>query len=210
MKQHLTIRQFDLQPYQQSYTAMQQFTHERCPESDDEIWLLQHPAVFTQGKTSKAEHFLAPTHLPIINSNRGGKVTYHGPGQLIGYCLIDMRRRGMHIRQLVDFIEQSLLQLLADNGTTGHLIAKQPGVYVKGEKIASLGLRVHKGCSYHGFSLNVAMDLQPFSLIQPCGLADMQVTQLANLGCEKSLQQIASEMALILEQRLPQCINSGD
>jgi lipoyl(octanoyl) transferase len=159
--------------------SMRQFTDTRDKNTADELWLLQHPRVFTQGQAGKAEHVLAPGDIPVIQVDRGGQVTYHGPGQSVIYLLVDIKRRGMGVRSLVSLIEDSIVQLLSEYGIDAATNPEAPGVYVGGEKIASLGLRVRRGCTYHGLSLNVDMDLEPFRRINPCGFAGLQVTSMA-------------------------------
>jgi len=177
----IIIRDLGLADYQSVWQAMQQFTDNRDHNTADEIWLLQHPAVFTQGQAGKAEHILAPGNIPVIQVDRGGQVTYHGPGQLVGYLLIDLRRKNIGVRKLVTTIEQAIVKVLAQYGIEAAPRADAPGVYVqsgRGAKIAQLGLRVRKGCSFHGLSLNLEMDLEPFQRINPCGYAGMEVTSL--------------------------------
>ena len=175
----LILREFGLVDYQSTLTAMRQLTDSRVAGSPDELWLLQHPAVFTQGQAGKAEHLLAPGDIPIILADRGGQVTYHGPGQWVLYLMVDMRRRSMGVRDLVNLIENSVLQLLGEYAIFAVLKPGAPGVYVADEKIAALGLRVRRGCSYHGLALNVDMDLEPFGRINPCGYEGLQVTSMA-------------------------------
>lgn len=175
------LRQLGLCDYREVWEAMQAFTQERDADTPDELWLLQHHPVFTQGQAGKAEHILDPHDVPVVQSDRGGQVTYHGPGQLVIYFLLDVRRRGLGVRALVDMIEQSVLEVLTDYGLTGELRPKAPGVYVQGRKIAALGLRIRKGCSFHGLSFNIDMDLAPFSWINPCGYQGLEATQLADL-----------------------------
>lgn len=177
----LGVRDLGLQPYLPTWQAMQRFTDARGPETPDEIWLLQHPPVFTQGQAGKAEHLLFPGDIPVVQVDRGGQVTYHGPGQLVAYLLLDVRRKGLGVRELVSRIEQSLVALLAEYGVSAAPRADAPGVYVGAAKIASLGLRIRRGCSFHGLALNLDMDLQPFSRINPCGYAGMAMTQLRAL-----------------------------
>ena len=172
-------RNLGLVDYASTLAAMRRYTDTRTAESPDQLWLLQHPRVFTQGQAGKAEHVLAPGDIPVIQVDRGGQVTYHGPGQWVMYWLIDLRRRNLGVRKLVDTIEQSLVSLLAQYGIDAAPEPAAPGVYVKGSKIASLGLRVRKGCSYHGLALNVDMDLEPFSRINPCGYEGLQVTSMS-------------------------------
>jgi lipoyl(octanoyl) transferase len=175
----LILRELGLVDYQSTLTAMRQLTDSRVADSSDELWLLQHPAVFTQGQAGKAEHLLAPGDIPIILADRGGQVTYHGPGQWVLYLMVDMRRRSMGVRDLVNLIENSVLQLLGEYAIFAVLKPGAPGVYVADEKIAALGLRVRRGCSYHGLALNVDMDLEPFGRINPCGYEGLQVTSMA-------------------------------
>ncbi|ARU87200.1 lipoyl(octanoyl) transferase LipB [Pseudomonas sp. M30-35] len=167
--------------YEPTWHAMQRFTDSRGPETPDEIWLLEHPPVFTQGQAGKAEHVLFPGDIPVVQVDRGGQVTYHGPGQLIAYLMLDVRRSKLGVRDLVTRIEQSLLALLASYGVTAYTKADAPGVYVADAKIASLGLRIRNGRSFHGLALNTNMDLSPFQRINPCGYAGMAMTQLADL-----------------------------
>jgi lipoyl(octanoyl) transferase len=157
---------------------MHKFTAERTAETPDELWVLQHEAVFTQGQAGKSEHLLNPGFIPVVQSDRGGQVTYHGPGQLIVYFLLDVKRRDAGVRNVVDTIEQSILRVLASYCVEGQLRVGAPGVYVQDKKIAALGLRIRRGCSMHGLSLNIDMDLEPFSRINPCGYAGMACTQL--------------------------------
>ena len=159
-----------------------------------EIWLLEHPPVYTQGRAGKHEHILYNNHIPIIQTDRGGQVTYHGPGQLVAYTLFDIKRLGVGVRQLVTTIEQSIVQLLTSYGVDAQPDRKAPGVYVAGKKIAALGLRVRKGCAYHGLSLNVEMDLDVFSLINPCGYAGLEVTQTKDQGIDATMPELAIEL----------------
>ena len=180
-RQRCNVRQLGLQPYGDVVAAMHALTAERTAEAVDELWVLQHHPVFTQGQAGKAEHLLHPGDIPVVQSDRGGQVTYHGPGQLIVYFLLDVRRRDCGVRELVDLIEQSLLAVLAGFGVVGNLRKGAPGVYVGDRKIAALGLRIRRGCSLHGLSFNIDMDLEPFSRINPCGYAGLQSTQLREL-----------------------------
>lgn len=192
----LILRELGLVDYQSTLTAMRQLTDSRVADSPDELWLLQHPAVFTQGQAGKAEHLLAPGDIPIILADRGGQVTYHGPGQWVLYLMVDMRRRPMGVRDLVNLIERSVLQLLEEYAISAVLKLGAPGVYVADEKIASLGLRVRRGCSYHGLALNVDMDLEPFGRINPCGYEGLQVTSMAKElpGVELKLELIGQRL----------------
>nr|WP_246591106.1 lipoyl(octanoyl) transferase LipB [Georgfuchsia toluolica] len=165
---------------------MQQFTAARDENSEDEIWLLEHPPVFTLGQAGKAEHLLRDVGIPVIKVDRGGQVTYHGPGQLVAYLLIDLRRHDIKVREMVRKMEQALIDLLAEYGIAGERLFGAPGVYVAGAKIAALGLRVKNGCTFHGLALNVDMDLSPYQAINPCGYAGMGVTQMKNLVTKMS------------------------
>ena len=180
MSQVLGFRELGRMAYEPVWHAMQRFTNERGTSAPDEIWLVEHPPVFTQGQAGKAEHVLLPGDIPVVQVDRGGQVTYHGPGQLVAYPLVDVRRLGLGVRELVSRIEQSLIDLLAGYGVSAEARADAPGVYVNGAKIASLGLRIRRGCSFHGLALNVDMDLQPFQRINPCGYAGLAMTQLAD------------------------------
>ena len=192
----LILRQLGLVDYEPTLTAMRQFTDSRTADYPDELWLLQHPSVFTQGQAGKAEHLLAPGDIPVILADRGGQVTYHGPGQWVLYLMVDMRRRPMGVRDLVNLIERSVLQLLEEYAISAVLKSGAPGVYVTDEKIASLGLRVRRGCSYHGLALNVDMDLEPFGRINPCGYEGLQVTSMAKElpGVELKLELIGQRL----------------
>ena len=176
------VRILGLTDYAEVFAAMRAFTEARNAQTCDELWLTEHRPVFTQGQAGKAEHLLAPGGIPVIQTDRGGQVTYHGPGQLVGYLMFDIRRLGISVRGLVSGIEQAVVDVLAGYGIESAPRPDAPGVYVDGAKIASLGLRVRRGCSYHGLSLNVDMDLEPFGRINPCGLFGMQVTQLRDLA----------------------------
>lgn len=174
----LRIKRLGRMEYLPVWRAMQQFTDSRDEQTPDELWLVEHPPVFTQGQTGKAEHLLAPGSIPVIQADRGGQVTYHGPGQIVAYTLIDLRRRKFGVRDLVCRIEESIIRVLQHYGVRGERIAGAPGIYVDGAKIAALGLRVRRGCSFHGLALNVNVDLEPFARINPCGFSGLQVTRL--------------------------------
>jgi lipoyl(octanoyl) transferase len=189
----LLLRQLGLRDYLPVYEAMQRVTAARTPDSPDELWLVEHPPVFTQGRNGKAEHLLDPGQIPVIEIDRGGQVTYHGPGQLVVYALLDLPRRKAGVRELVTALEQSVIELLAGYGIQAEARSDAPGVYVDGAKIASLGLRVKRGRSYHGLSLNVDMDLAPFSRINPCGYQGLAVTKLRDLGIDTPYEQIAAQ-----------------
>lgn len=186
--------------YLATLQAMKTFTDGRDADTPDELWLLQHPRVFTQGQAGKAEHVLAPGDIPVIQVDRGGQVTYHGPGQWVLYLLVDLRRRGLGVRQLVTLIENSIVQVLADYGIHAAPRADAPGVYVDGDKIASLGLRVRRGCSYHGLALNVDLDLEPFLRINPCGHEGLRVTSMAQCLPERAVLSMDEVGSALLAQ----------
>ena len=176
------IRRPGLVEYEPTWQAMRDFTATRAADTADEIWLLQHPPVFTLGMAGKREHLLADIGIPVVAIDRGGQITYHGPGQIVIYLLLDLKRRGFGIKELVRRMEQAIIDLLAAIGISAERLAGAPGVYVAGAKIAALGLRVRNGCTYHGLSLNVDMDLTPFQAINPCGYPGMAVTQVSALS----------------------------
>lgn len=190
--------------YAATLENMQTFTAERGPEANDELWLLEHPRVFTQGITGKAEHVLAAGDIPVLQVDRGGQVTYHGPGQWVVYVLVDLRRRGLGVRALVDCIERGIISTLDVYGIQANADPKAPGVYVDGAKIASLGLRVRRGCSYHGLSLNVNLDLEPFERINPCGYSGLDVTSMAQVLGDHcpTMDQVADELLRQLQLQL--------
>ncbi|MEJ5062482.1 lipoyl(octanoyl) transferase LipB [Erwinia sp. MYb375] len=177
----LIIRQLGMQPWAPVSLAMHQFTDQRDDNTPDEIWLVEHPPVFTQGQAGKSEHLLMPGDIPVMQSDRGGQVTYHGPGQQIMYVMVNLKRRKTGVRQLVTALEQTVIDTLAHFSVTANARPDAPGVYVNGKKICSLGLRIRNGCSFHGLALNIDMDLTPFLRINPCGYAGMEMTQLAAL-----------------------------
>ncbi len=176
----IKVRTFSVEPYAHLYQEMLSFTQNRTDQTPDELWFLQHEPVFTQGQAGKAEHLLFPGEIPVIQTDRGGQVTYHGPGQLVVYLLLDIKRLGIGSRVLVEAIEAALVNTLAYWQIKADASMNAPGVYVDQKKIASLGLRIKNGCSFHGLALNVDMDLEPFKRINPCGYAGMQVTQVVN------------------------------
>jgi len=202
IEKQLHVRYLGRQAYLDVWQKMSDFTGQRDENSVDEIWLVEHPAVFTQGIAGKAEHLLQQTNIPIVKSDRGGQITYHGPGQLIAYLLIDIRRKEFNVRSLVSIIEQSIISLLADYKVTALAKADAPGVYVEGKKIASLGLKIRKGCSFHGLALNVDMDLSPFLQINPCGYAGLEMTQCKNQGITLSVNELAPLLVAKLNTRL--------
>jgi len=203
----IVIRRLGLQPYEPVWRAMQAFTAAREAGTPDEFWILQHPPVFTQGQAGKADHLLAPGEIPVIPVDRGGQVTYHGPGQLVIYLLVDLARRELGTRALVTRIEESLVAALAGWGIAARPRQDAPGVYTEdGRKIASLGLRVRRQGSYHGLALNVDMDLEPFSRINPCGLAGMAMTQVADFAPGVSVDSATGAVLAELLARLPSAV----
>ena len=181
----MKIKEKGLQDYNSTWQEMVSFTENRDNHTEDELWTLEHRSVFTQGLSGKPEHLLKDTEIEVIKSDRGGQITYHGPGQLIVYCLIDIKRLGIGVKQIVSIIEKSIIDLLSDYSISSHKIPGAPGVYVDGSKIAALGLKVKRGKTYHGLSLNVDMNLSPYSLINPCGYKDLKITQMSNLTDNK-------------------------
>lgn len=196
------IKQLGLVDYLPTYEAMRRFSAERDEGSADEIWTLQHPPVFTVGLAGRAEHLPRSGDIPIEHIDRGGQITYHGPGQAIVYLLLDLSRRDLKVRQLVQLAEQAAIDLLADFNIGAQRVVGAPGVYVAGEKIAALGLRIRKGCCYHGISLNVDMDLAPFSAIDPCGFPGLRVTQARDLGITAGTAEIGERLAAKVIQHL--------
>ena len=193
----LKVRRLGRQPYAATWEAMSQFTNNRGPDTPDELWLLEHDPVFTQGQAGKAEHVLAPGDIPVVQVDRGGQVTYHGPGQIVGYPLIDLRRAGVSVRELVNKIEQAIIDSLEHWNIGAERLEGAPGVYVAGAKVAALGLRVRRGCSFHGLAFNVNMDLEPYHRINPCGYKGLAVTQVLDLGGPSRLSDV--EDALVEE-----------
>jgi lipoyl(octanoyl) transferase len=201
-----TVRHLGEVDYHDTWQKMQDFTQSRQPDTPDELWFLSHPAVYTLGKNGKPEHVLNAQNIPVINSDRGGQVTYHGPGQIIVYTLLDLNRSKLGVRELVTQIENSIIELLAQFKVTACARSDAPGVYINNAKIAALGLRVRKGCSFHGLALNVDMDLAPFKQINPCGFEDMQVTQLKDQITDKavdlSIENVSQQLQNILLKNL--------
>lgn len=198
----VTIKHLGVVDYQATWHAMQAFTAQRGAATNDEIWLLQHPPVYTQGLAGKPEHLLTKPAIPVVKTDRGGQITYHGPGQIVVYVLFDLKRKGIGVKDLVKRIEQSLIDVLQSYGIAAQRKLGAPGVYVKGAKIAALGLRVKNGCSYHGLALNVAMDLTPYGAINPCGYAGMEVTDLATLGVRVSINDVMTTLSQHLVTQL--------
>lgn len=210
MSKELRIRRLEgLQDYETLWHAMRAFTEKRNSDTADELWILQHQPVYTLGQAGKAEHLLAASDIPVIKTDRGGQITYHGPGQLIVYILLDLKRRQLAVRELVSLLESSIIELLENHGMVAHSRKVAPGVYVtvngREHKIASLGLRVRRGCCYHGLSFNLDMDLVPFTRINPCGYAGLPVTQLADILQKPVVwQNIEQQLIALLQKKLIQ------
>jgi lipoyl(octanoyl) transferase len=198
----LIVRELGLRPYEQVWHDMQLFTDQRSETTADELWLLQHSPVFTLGKNGRPDHILDAQDIPVIKSDRGGQVTYHGPGQVIVYTLLDLNRRHIGVRELVTRIENSVIDLLEDYDIRANARKDAPGVYVNDRKIAALGLRVRKGCSFHGLALNVDMDLEPFSRINPCGYQGLEVTQLSELADVADFNAVEKRLLSHLQHQL--------
>jgi lipoyl(octanoyl) transferase len=196
------LRSLGLAPYEPTWRAMQRFTDERDESTQDEIWLVEHPPVFTLGLNASREHLLAPGDIPVVQIDRGGQVTYHGPGQLVVYPLIDVRRASMGVRDLVTALERAVIEYCRQFDIRAECRAAAPGVYVDGRKLASVGLRIRRGGSYHGLAFNISMDLEPFRRINPCGYAGLAMTQLADLGGPADARQVAAEFAPLLATML--------
>ena len=220
----MQVRVLGQVPYLPTYEAMQAFSAERADDTPDELWLCEHPPVFTQGLAGQAGHVLSPGNVPVVQTNRGGQVTYHGPGQIMAYPLLDLRRRGYFVKEYVYKLEESVIRTLAHFGVTGHRVSGAPGIYVRLEdpfshaaltgpqhpadpfrglgKISALGIKVSRHCTYHGLALNVAMDLEPFSRINPCGYAGLQTVDLSTIGVQTTWQEVAQVLAAQLAARL--------
>lgn len=198
----LLVRSLGLRPYHAAWRAMRHFTDARGPSTPDELWLLQHPPVYTLGQAGRAVHVRDPGGIEVVASDRGGQVTYHGPGQLVGYLLLDLRRTGLGVRRLVTVLEDAVIALLQEYGVAAEGRRDAPGVYVQGAKVAALGLRVRKGCCYHGLALNVDMDLEPFGRIDPCGYPGLPVTQLRDVGIRLSVDEAGARLAALLAHSL--------
>lgn len=199
---HLIVRQLGELDYTVAQRAQRAFTDARLPDSPDEVWVLSHPAVFTLGQAGKPEHILDAGDIPIVHSDRGGQVTYHGPGQLVVYTLLDLRRHGWGVRALVTRLESAVIAVLAEAGVEAQADPSAPGVYVDGAKIAALGLRIRRGCSYHGLALNVSLDLQVYERINPCGYAGLAVTRTSDHGMLADEQDLAEALVTELARDL--------
>ena len=189
-------------PYEPTWRAMQDFTAQRDAATPDELWLVEHPPVYTLGQAGKAEHLLHVTDIPLVKIDRGGQITYHGPGQVVGYLLLDLHRRGLKVREMVNLIEQALIDCIADYGLDARRKDGAPGVYIDDAKVAALGLRIRNGCSYHGVSLNVDMDLSPFDAINPCGYAGLRVIQTKDLNIPLTAHEAGEQLSQYLLQQL--------
>jgi lipoyl(octanoyl) transferase len=190
-------------PYEPTWRAMQDFTAQRDAATPDELWLVEHPPVYTLGQAGKAEHLLHVTDIPLVKIDRGGQITYHGPGQVVGYLLLDLHRRGLKVREMVNLLEQALIDCIADYGLDARRKDGAPGVYIDDAKVAALGLRVKNGCSYHGLSLNVDMDLTPFTWINPCGYSGLQTIQLKDFGVTEGPDEVATRLLGHLQRHFP-------
>ncbi len=197
-----TVRDLGRQAYAPVWRAMQAYTDRRDADTGDELWLVEHDPVFTLGQAGRPEHVLAPGDIPVLQVDRGGQVTYHGPGQIVAYPLVDLRRRRLGVRDLVCRIEQAVIDVLADWNIEAHRRENAPGVYVADAKVAALGLRVRRGCSFHGLAFNIAMDLEPFHRINPCGYAGMAVTAMLDLGGPSSPDAVKPALVAALSRRL--------
>lgn len=196
------VHQLGITAYADTYQQMQTFTEQRCSETPDEIWILQHEPVYTLGRNGKPHHILRKNNIPVIKIDRGGQVTYHGPGQLIIYLLLDIKRRGIGVRKLVEIMEQAVIDYLAEYKIEAGRKKSAPGVYIREKKIAALGLRVTQGCTYHGLSFNIDMDLDPFNDINPCGFENLEVIQCADLGVDQSVAEAGLTLVKSIESML--------
>ncbi|SBS33672.1 Octanoyltransferase [Marinomonas spartinae] len=202
MDQDLIARDLGTVTYEDTWEKMKHFTQVRTKEDQDELWLLEHPSLFTQGQAGKQEHLLAPGEIPVIQVDRGGQVTYHGPGQLVIYVMIDLKRLGIGVRELVSALENAIVDVLSHNDIEAYPKPDAPGVYVDEKKIASLGLRIRRGCSFHGLALNVDMDLTPFNRINPCGYQGLQMVDMARLTNDVDFSQVKTQLANALAGQL--------
>ncbi len=210
MAHQILLKPLRRAPYRVIYQAMQEFTVQRSSDTADEIWMIEHEPVYTLGQAGRWEHLLNPHAIPIEKTDRGGQVTYHGPGQLVIYPLLELRRFRLNVRSLVSLLEKTIIDFLADYTIIAETRQDAPGVYVNGAKIASVGLRIRRGCCYHGIAFNVAMDLTPFSGINPCGFAKLPITQLVDLGVSCNLPQVAEAIgSRLVEQLTTLYLNQG-
>lgn len=198
-----------MRPYETVLKAMREFTEFRTGRTEDEVWLVEHPPVFTLGQAGRREHLISPREVPVVQSDRGGQVTYHGPGQLVAYALIDLKRAGIGVKDFVHALENSAIEILSLAGLAAERRPGAPGVYVDDTKIASLGLRVRRGCTYHGLALNVSVDLEPFSRIDPCGFPGLPVTRLSDHGVDWTVEEAGERLARSLAVRLGLRLDGG-
>jgi lipoyl(octanoyl) transferase len=199
----MKVVELGCQAYISTWQSMKDFTNTRTTKTEDELWIVEHPSVFTQGLAGKSEHELNVSHIPVVKTDRGGQITYHGPGQLVVYCLIDLKRLGIGVKKMVSIIEESVIELLSHYQITSHLEKGAPGVYVDHAKIAALGLKVRQGKTYHGLSLNVDMDLSPFAQINPCGYQGLKVTQVKDLVDNKvNFSKLAKQLTQLLTNNI--------
>ena len=197
------VRHLGRVDYEPTWQAMLDFTAARTDETPDELWICEHPPVYTLGQAGKPEHLLVDNGIPLVKIDRGGQITYHGPGQVVGYLLLDLHRRGLKVREMVNLLEQALIDCIADYGLDARRKDGAPGVYIDGAKVAALGLRVKNGCSYHGLSLNVDMDLTPFTWINPCGYSGLQTIQLKDFGVTEGPEDVATRLLVHLQRHQP-------
>ena len=200
----MVVRRLGLVAYEPTWRAMQAFNSARGPDTDDQLWMVEHPPVFTLGLAGRPEHVLSPGSIPVVKTDRGGQVTYHGPGQVVGYALLDLRRTGYGVKEMVRRLEQAAIETLAEYRIAGERRAGMPGVYVGGAKIAAIGLRVARGCSYHGIALNAGLDLEPFSRIDPCGYPGLASTRLADQGVGDKISVVQERF----ERSLLRCLTT--
>ncbi len=206
----LIARDLGRRPLREVWAEMQQFTDSRKADTPDEIWFVEHDPVFTLGLNADRANVLDPAHIEVVQIDRGGQVTYHGPGQLVAYVMLDLRRLGIAVRPLVELLETAVIETVRAYGITSQARREAPGVYVDGAKLAAIGLRVRRGCSYHGLALNVDMDLSPYERIHPCGMQNLEVTQLADLGVELDLQSVRSDLLAQLRRAIASYSEDAD
>ena len=200
---NIVVKRLGRVDYAPTFQAMQDFTAARTEATADELWIVEHPPVYTLGQAGKPEHLIHPTAIPLVKIDRGGQITYHGPGQVVAYLLLDLHRRHLKVREMVNLLEQALIDCIADYGLDARRKDGAPGVYIDDAKVAALGLRVKNGCSYHGLSLNVDMDLTPFTWINPCGYSGLQTIQLKDFGVTEGPEDVATRLLGHLQRHFP-------
>ncbi|ABI55534.1 lipoyl(octanoyl) transferase LipB [Alkalilimnicola ehrlichii MLHE-1] len=205
----IQVRYLGRRDYRETWSAMRRYTDERGPDTPDQLWVVSHPPVYTLGQAGRREHILDPGEIPVVETDRGGQVTYHGPGQIVLYPLLDLRRWGLGVRSLVSALEHTVISLLAGYGIASEARDDAPGVYVEGRKVASVGLRVRRGCSYHGLAVNVDVDLEPFLRINPCGYPGLEVTRLLDLGVPTPYERLEADLALHCLEAIVEYGNGG-